>query len=310
MDVWRALIGVAVSFAGSPGETGRTFSSLRGRSRTHRRVLRLVINADDLGLHPAIDEGILRARREGVLTSTTVLATGRTAEDAIPAAQEAGLGVGVHLCLTTRLPPAADPSRVPTVAPGGRFRQSWPHVAVALVRRELSLSEVEEELNAQIDRAIAFGANVDHLDGHQHLHALPGLGDIVRKISRERSLPLRKPISRPHRHWVRAPGPMLKATLLGALSLWTLRGTRCLDGNGTFEAGRLDEKTLLGLLGSLPDGDHEIGCHPGTSPGVVDEDPNWQFGWEEEVRALTSPRVRELLDRRGVKLANYGEVFA
>ena len=29
----------------------------------------LVVNADDLGLHPAIDAGILRAHREGIVTS-------------------------------------------------------------------------------------------------------------------------------------------------------------------------------------------------------------------------------------------------
>lgn len=272
-------------------------------------MLRLVINADDLGLHPSIDEGIFRARRDGVLTSTTVLVTGRTAQPAIAAASALGLGIGVHLCLTTQLPPASPAERVRSLAPGGRFRTSWTHVVAAFVRRKLALSEVEEELNAQIDRALSFGARVDHLDGHQHLHALPGVGEIVRRISRERGLPLRKPAARPHRHWIGAPGAMAKATLLGALSLWTLRGTRGLRGHGIFEAGALNERTLLSLLSTLPDGDHEIGCHPGTAPGVVEEDPRWQFGWEDEMRALTSPRVRELIDRRGVELASYGELF-
>lgn len=272
-------------------------------------MLRLVINADDLGLHPAIDEGIFRSRRDGVLTSTTVLATGRSAKEAIARAGELELGIGVHLCLTTSLSPASAVDRVRSVAPAGKFRASWPQVAAALVRRELRLSEVEEELNAQIDRAIGFGARVDHLDGHQHLHALPGVAEIVRRIARERGLPLRKPVSRPHRHWIAAPGAMVKASVLGALSLWTLRGTKGLDGNGTFEAGRLDEKTLLGVLASVGDGDHEIGCHPGAAPGVVDEDPRWQYGWEDEVRALTSPRVREWIERHGVKLTTYGALF-
>ncbi len=68
---------------------------------------RLVVNADDLGLHPEIDRGILRAHAEGIVTSSTVLVTGPSAAAAVTAARAQGLALGVHLCLSTRLPPAA-----------------------------------------------------------------------------------------------------------------------------------------------------------------------------------------------------------
>ncbi|MGA9524404.1 MAG: ChbG/HpnK family deacetylase, partial [Myxococcaceae bacterium] len=84
------------------------------------RGIRLVVNADDLGLHPDIDAGILRAHREGILTSASVLVKGTHAEVAVRRAREQGLALGVHLCLSTRLPPAA--SEVETVAPDGRMR--------------------------------------------------------------------------------------------------------------------------------------------------------------------------------------------
>ncbi len=70
-------------------------------------MIRLVINADDLGLDPAIDRGILLAHRKGIVTSASLLATGRSAADAVRAARSDGLALGVHLCLTTCLPPAA-----------------------------------------------------------------------------------------------------------------------------------------------------------------------------------------------------------
>lgn len=271
--------------------------------------LQLVINADDLGLHSSIDQGILRARREGVLTSTTVLATGRTAGPAIREASDAGLGIGVHLCLSTSLPPAASAERVRTVAPGGRFRRSWIEFVKAFARREVRLSEVEEELYAQVARAKSLGARVDHLDGHQHLHALPGIAGIVRRIAREQNLPVRAPIQLPRREWVRHPGPLAKAALLSAISFATLRGVKQLDGQGTFEAGMLDEDRLVALIRSLPDGRHEIGCHPGEHPGRVEEDPEWTYGWEREVAALTSPRVRAELESRGAELTTYGALF-
>ena len=41
-------------------------------------VCRLIVNADDLGLHEAIDEGILQAAEEGIVRSVSILATGRS----------------------------------------------------------------------------------------------------------------------------------------------------------------------------------------------------------------------------------------
>src|SRR4051794_7455695 len=71
------------------------------------RVIRLVINADDLGLHRELDAGILRAHREGIVTSATVLATGPSAAEAVERARGQGLPLGLHFSLSTRLLPAA-----------------------------------------------------------------------------------------------------------------------------------------------------------------------------------------------------------
>ena len=88
-------------------------------------MIQLVINADDLGLHPRIDEGILRAHAEGVVTSATVLATGPNVSDAVARARAQKLALGVHLCVTTHLQPAAPAHEVRWLAPGGRFRKDW-----------------------------------------------------------------------------------------------------------------------------------------------------------------------------------------
>ncbi|NNB91630.1 ChbG/HpnK family deacetylase, partial [Corallococcus exiguus] len=68
---------------------------------------RLIVNADDLGLHPSLDAGILKAHREGIVTSATLLAMGPSAAEAVGLAKAQGLAVGVHLALSTRLPCAA-----------------------------------------------------------------------------------------------------------------------------------------------------------------------------------------------------------
>jgi chitin disaccharide deacetylase len=273
------------------------------------RATRLVVNADDLGLHPDIDAGILRAHREGVVTSATVLATGPSAPQALAAARAQGLPVGVHLCLTTRLPPAAAPAQVPSVAPGGRFRASWVQLTAAWAAGRVRLSEVAEELSAQVLRARALGAEVDHLDAHQHLHLLPGIARVVHALAEREALPLRWPQERPRLGWLRTPGPALKTALLSGLAHAFPPGAARLPGVGLFEAGRLDEATLLALLDRLPAGDWELSCHPGARRVEVPEDPRWVYGWEAELAALTSPRVRARLAARGITLTSYRELF-
>ncbi|MHB8876830.1 MAG: ChbG/HpnK family deacetylase, partial [Myxococcaceae bacterium] len=70
-------------------------------------MIRLVVNADDLGLNARIDQGIFEAHQGGLVTSATLLATGSFAKEAVLRANADGLALGVHLCLTSHLSPAA-----------------------------------------------------------------------------------------------------------------------------------------------------------------------------------------------------------
>jgi len=277
-------------------------------SARHDGAVRLVVNADDLGLHPSIDAGILRAHREGIVTSTSVLVTGRSAAAAIARANAQGLPVGIHLSLTTNLPPAADPSQVPSVAPGGTFRPRWPQVLAAWCAGRLRQGEVEAEFRAQIALARRLGVQPDHLDGHQHLHVLPGLAQIVRAIAAEEKLPVRWPIARPSLEWLRQPAAALKTAAIALCTRLARRGAEGLPGLGTFEAGALSEERLLSLLFKLRPGDWELGCHPGQTADDVPEQPGWSYGWEEELAALCSRRVREAIAQRGIRLASYREL--
>ncbi|HZI09933.1 MAG TPA: ChbG/HpnK family deacetylase [Myxococcus sp.] len=272
-------------------------------------VTRLVVNADDLGLHPSLDAGILRAHREGIVTSATLLSMGPTAPEAAARARAQGLAVGVHLALSTRLPPAAPVHAVPSVAPGGRMRGDWAEFARAWLAGKVRREEVEVELAAQVARARELGVVVDHLDGHQHLHVLPGVRPVVEALAAREGLPLRWPDALPRARWLKTPGPALKAALLVVLARLAPRaraGVRRVSAGGVFEAGALNEAALLAALDSLPAGDFELGCHPGEGTPHVPEDPAWRYGWQAELDALTSPRVKARLAERGIQLHTYG----
>ncbi len=271
-------------------------------------AIRLVVNADDLGLHPSIDAGILRAHREGIVTSATVLVTGRSAARAIADAKAQRLPLGVHLCITTNLHPAADPLKVRSLAPEGRFRPRWPQVLAAWATGRIRLRELETEFRAQIALARTLGADPDHLDGHQHLHVLPGFAQVLRSIAADEKLPVRWPVAQPSIEWLSQPGAALKTAAVALLSRLAREDALGLPGLGTFEAGVLTENRLLAILSKLAPGDWEIGCHPGQMAHHVPEQPGWKYGWEDELQALCSPRVRAAIDQRGITLVSYGAI--
>ncbi len=272
-------------------------------------MIQLVVNADDLGLHPRIDEGILRAHAEGVVTSATVLATGPNASDAIARARAQKLALGVHLCVTTHLPPAAAANEVRWLAPGGRFRKDWREFAAAWVGQLIPAEEVLHELRAQVAKVRALGADVDHLDSHQHLHLMPGMRRLVEGLAVELSLPLRWPKEWPGLKWLADPRAAAKTAVLTALARARRNpAARRIRSHGLFESGALTERRLLGLLKGLGPGQHEIACHPGLSPGRIPEDPTWRYQWEIEFAAVTSPRVKKLISDRKISLCTFKQL--
>ncbi|MBK7864489.1 MAG: ChbG/HpnK family deacetylase [Archangiaceae bacterium] len=274
-------------------------------------MIRLVVNADDLGLHPRIDEGILRAHSEGIVTSASLLVAGRNAPRAARAAREAGLPLGVHLCLTSHLTPSAPPSAVRWLAPGGRFRRDWGELSTAWLAGLIPAAEIELELTAQLERAREQGVEPDHLDVHQHVHLMPGLARIVERLAERRALPLRWPRELPRATWLRRPSAWAKAALLSTLGMVRpARGARRVKAVGLFDSGGLSEARLLKLLSRLGEGDWELMCHPGLGPGTVPEDPAWRYDWEAELAALCSPRVREVLRKREITLVSYRALAA
>ena len=272
-------------------------------------MIKVAINADDLGLHPRIDEGILRGHAEGVVSSATVFATGRSVSEAIARARAQKLSLGVHLCLTTHLRPAAPSADVRWLAPGGRFRKDWREFSAAWLGQLIPAEEVVLELQAQLAHVKELGAVIDHLDVHQHLHLLPGMRRLVEALAVEHQLPLRWPADGPSLRWLLRPAAAAKTMLLRSMAGARRPGqARRIASHGAFESGALDEKSLLRILRGLEEGSHEIVCHPGLAPGVVAEDPKWRYGWETEFAAVCSPRVRDLIRARGIELCSFAQL--
>ena len=150
---------------------------------------KLIINADDFGRHQSINNAIIQGHVSGCITSASIMPGGNAFQDAVDKAIEhPQLGIGIHLTLIGEKP-VMNPSEIPTLVDDkGYLLKEYPQFLNRFLRGEINLSEVRAELSAQIDKVVASGVRITHIDSHQHLHVLPGIIDIVLDIAEKHNI--------------------------------------------------------------------------------------------------------------------------
>jgi hopanoid biosynthesis associated protein HpnK len=280
----------------------------------------LVVNADDFGLDPAVNAAIAKAHKNGLLTSASLLIAAPHAAAAIEFARShPNLGVGLHLCLVDGRA-AALPDKIPSLATADG---QLPPSPFALSARFLSHprldADIETELRTQISQFMATGLRPTHFDTHQHTHLHPRVLKIVMRLAREHGVNfIRAPVEpllpsiRCNRQ--RLPRKLVRWAIFAALGSRTKRqlqreNFRTVDrAVGVLDPGHLREEFLASYLRRLPDGLTEMFFHPADRP--ADPLVEMQRGYEHaaELRALYSPRLRQLINDSGIRLTNFREL--
>ena len=280
---------------------------------------RLIVNADDFGLHAAVNRGIAAGHSGGIITSASLMASGEAFDDAVGIAGKYPLlGVGVHLALVGGGKPVLPPKSIPSLLnEQGLFFSGHPDFLKRYFAGRINLLEVELELTAQVEKVCAAGISPSHFDSHQHLHALPGIFAIVGKLAEQFNVhAIRRP-AEPVLYFGgsrTSAGRIAGRTGLSLLSAWTMRkammgGLTATDHfYGMLSGGRMNETELQELIAALPEGSTEIMTHPGLDGEVLSRDYNWGYHWEEELQALTSPILRELINNRAIRLISFREL--
>ena len=278
----------------------------------------LIVNADDLGLTPAVNRGVVRAFQDGIVTSASLLVTGSAFEDAVALAQQnPKLDVGLHLTLVEEKA-VLGPDVLPTlVDETGRF----PRTSAEFIQRALlggiSWHEVEQEIAAQIALFEKTGLRLSHLDSHQHLHMFPPVFQIVRRLAswmdnvwiRNSAGPWRKPPHVRMGRWIQQIG--LNLTCLSARALHGSSLPEMPDGMYGFDVGgRLTPSALEQILRRIPDGLYELICHPGEDDADTrTRYSHWGYQWAEELKALTAPETQVVLKEHGIALTSFARAF-
>jgi chitin disaccharide deacetylase len=277
-----------------------------------------ILNADDFGLSPGINRGIIEAHRDGIVTSASLMAVGDAFDEAVTLAREhPGLSLGVHLTLIEGVP-VLPPQMIPSlVASDGRFCGSLHAFLLRWLLGGIQMREVQREFVAQIEKTLDHGIRVDKLDSHMHIHLLPSVFPTVLALARRHHIPaVRLPTEGASS--LASPttfGGWCRRAVLTAFSACRrhrlvkagrLYSNRCI---GIAESGQLTEGALLRMLQRLRPGLTEIMVHPGYCDSVLD---NWpqsrRYKREQELAALTSPRVKAVVQQHRIKLVNYSVI--
>jgi chitin disaccharide deacetylase len=260
---------------------------------------RLIVNGDDFGFTQDVNEGIVEAHRNGILTATTLMANGAAFDHAVNLARQTpSLDVGCHLALVqgnSVLDPSSD------------LPATLPELVRAVLQGNLP---VYDELAAQVRKIARAGIRPTHIDTHKHTHLLPPVLAAVARIAQEFRIPW---VRRPFDFGVDTGARIMKSAVALGMRVTRPGFTRALGDLKTTDhftgfqiTGILGGANLIETLERLPEGLTEFMCHPGKlGPELRAAKTRLKESREIELAALVSSEVRSAIERCGIQLVNY-----
>ena len=275
----------------------------------------LIVNADDYGLTAGVCRAIVRAHRDGIVTSTSALALGPAFETCASLLNDVpDLGVGAHLAVVGEDRPLLGESEIPSLVDSdGRLALSWRRFLPRAFGGRIDIADLRRELGAQLDAVCAAlpGRTLTHLDTHQHLHLWPPFGSVLIELARERGIAAVRV--------TRSVGRGGRAIVVNRLARRfdtkaIAAGLRTTDAFAGFdEGGTLATEALvrtIDRLGATQAQSVEIGIHPGEHDDKDLDRYEWGYRWGDELDALVSTEARAAVERNDFTLDSYAALGA
>ena len=269
---------------------------------------RLIVNADDFGLSHSVNEAVVRAHREGILTTASLMVNEPGFAEAMAFANEnPRLGVGLHLTLLmghAALPPEKIPGLVNAQ---GEFSHSPVGVGLNYFFKGSLREQLRAEIHAQFEKFHATGLTLDHVNGHLHLHLHPLVFEILMedadalrithlRLTRD-CLARSRRMSRGHLFYKISHAAIFEFLSHRARKILAAKKIRHAQITfGLLQDSRVDENYILQLLPELPHGDSELYSHPSLDK------------FRHEFDALISPRVKAEIKNLGIELIRYQDL--
>lgn len=267
-------------------------------------MTRLLFNSDDLGISARVNHAIIKGHQDGLLRSASLMVTGEGFNEAVQLARATPtLKVGLHLALSEASPALPASELGDLIDHDGRFFSDPAKAGIRLALSRRAKDQARKEIQRQFELFAETGIPRAHVDGHHHLHMHPFIFDQVLywakkmdfkriRVAREFGTPFP-----PKRDWSQFFAKSLRHCVFNLLSRRNrklvdagLFNNQCDGILGLWETGQMSEDYLLKAIPMLPEGDWEVYFHLGAEGG------------EDEMTAILSPKVRDLIQRLKIEL--------
>ena len=154
-------------------------------------TIKKIFNADDFGISKGVNAAIVKAHREGILNSASLMINQKYAAEAVKSAKEMpDLEIGLHVNLTNEYP-AAPVQQIPLLVDGqGKLKNGFVNLfLLSFLKPKQLQQQTEIEMRAQIVKYLATGLSLQHIDSHRHVHLIPQIFKAMRKLQKEFAVP-------------------------------------------------------------------------------------------------------------------------
>jgi len=280
--------------------------------------MKLIINADDVGLHPAVARAVEILAERGVVTSASIVATGMDVESAVLLE---GVSLGVHLDILRGRPLSHWQEVNTLVDENGAFFVNPVILFEKYAKGKFDHEQVEREWSAQIERVIDLGVKPTHLTSHKHIHGWPSLTRMVAGLANRYGI-----------GWVRKPEECSEISLLDKSGIqarfqnvcgffdrevdevnWTDGFWSAIDKNTELTIDAFNEY-LDGYEEAEEGSIVELCCKPGVTvagdPPIPLEcnPPEISSIWRKQFQSLAEGDWLKTIDRSGMSLTGYDTI--
>jgi len=253
----------------------------------------LIVTADDFGKDPETNRAVRIGKKEGILTSASLMVVGDSWKEAVDIAKEEDIDVGLHVSITE----------------GRDFRFSPTKIGIKAQFLLSTISWIKREIDLQCKRFISTGLPLNKIDSHHHIHIHPRIGRLFIDACKKYGIKVIRvpyePLDISNRHLLRNAFYRITFSILCRLLFKEAKKEGLIFPDGVFGlymTGEIKETWLLSLLERIGEkhGIYELYLHPRDKKG----EPGF-----EELKAITSSKVRDRIEGLGIELISFKDLL-